>query len=302
MLVAMSIRVATRRPRRQFVLAVVVGTCLAGATGATWTAPAGNADAAATTQRQHHQRHHHHRFRMTAAAAAQAGVVDVTAQLGYNGEAAGTGIVLDRSGEILTNNHVIEGSTDIQVTVPGAGTYPAQVVGTDVQRDVALLDINGAPTGLSPAAIGDSSKVAVGDQVEAIGNAGGRGGAPSVVGGQVTGLHVSVVTTDETGSGSEYLHDLIRTDAPVMPGDSGGPLVDGSGKVVGMDTAATVRRPGSRRVPEAYAIPINRALHIIKTFPAAGGPTMPTAPAPVPVPVPAPLPAPVPLPAAVPGG
>jgi S1-C subfamily serine protease len=261
--------------------------------GVTVAAPVATSGAVATPHRHRHHHHPRHNWRMSEAAAAQAGVVDVTTQLADDGEAAGTGIVLTRSGEVLTNNHVISGGIDVKVSVPGGGTYPAHVVGTDVEGDVALLDVDGGAS-LSPATIGDSSKVAVGDRVSAIGNEGGRGGAPSVAPGAVTALHQSIVTTDAGGSGSEYLDDLIRSDANVQPGDSGGPLVNAAGKVIGMDTAATVRRSASRRRPQAFAIPINTAMQIVRGFAGDAPGGVPAVPAPVPAPVPVPLPVPVP--------
>jgi len=100
-------------------------------------------------------------------------------------QAAGTGMVLTSSGEILTNNHVVRGSSRIEVTFQGrSGTYPAHVVGADPSSDVALLQVDGV-TGLPTVTLADSSSVSVGQQVVAIGNALGRGGAPAVTGGSV---------------------------------------------------------------------------------------------------------------------
>ena len=115
------------------------------------------------------------------------GLVDVVTTLDYGeGEAAGTGIVLTSSGEILTNNHVVEGATSIEVTDIGNGkTYTATVVGYDVTSDVAVIKLQGA-SGLQTASLGDSSTVAVGESVVAIGNAGGAGGTPSAAPGTVT--------------------------------------------------------------------------------------------------------------------
>jgi S1-C subfamily serine protease len=202
--------------------------------------------------------------------AADAGVVDITTQLGYQGAAAGTGIVVSPTGEVLTNNHVIRGGTQITVTVPGGPTYPAQVLGTDPDQDVALLQIRAAP-GLAPATLGDSSRVAVGDPVRAIGNAGGIGGTPSVASGKVTGLNRSITATAENGFAAEHLSGLIQTDARVVPGDSGGPLLNAAGQVIGMDTAAVVDQPGQQHAPEGYAIPINRAIATAHAIEAAHG-------------------------------
>ncbi|MGB8996258.1 MAG: trypsin-like peptidase domain-containing protein, partial [Pseudonocardiaceae bacterium] len=117
------------------------------------------------------------------------GLVDINTQLGYqNGEGAGTGIVLSPSGEVLTNNHVISGATSINVTDIGNGqTYPATVVGYDRGHDIAVLQLQGA-SGLQVASMGDSDAVAVGDEIAAIGNAGGVGGTPSIASGTVSAL------------------------------------------------------------------------------------------------------------------
>ena len=117
------------------------------------------------------------------------GIVDVNSNLAFSdGGAAGTGIVLTPTGEVLTNNHVVAGSTSVKVVDVGNGrTYTATVVGTDRADDVAVLQMQNA-SGLSTVSVGDSSRVAVGDSVAAFGNAGGVGGTPSVASGHVTGL------------------------------------------------------------------------------------------------------------------
>ena len=197
------------------------------------------------------------------AAKVDPGVVDVTTSLGYqNGSAAGTGMVLTSSGEILTNNHVVNGATKVNVQVDGQGRiYSAKVVGTDVTDDVAVLQVQGA-SGWKTLNLGDSSKVAAGDAVVAIGNALNLQGPPSVTQGTITALNQSITANDEDGT-SENLTGLIESDAPLRPGDSGGPLVNTSGQVIGMDTAAST---GGRRFQagsgSAFAIPINKAKSI----------------------------------------
>jgi S1-C subfamily serine protease len=199
------------------------------------------------------------------------GVVDINTQLGFQGgAAAATGIVVNPNGEVLTNNHVIEDATQITVTVPGGPAYEARVLGTDADKDVALLQVT-AGQGLGAATLGDSSQVAIGDPVKAIGNAGGVGGTPSVAEGKVTGLDQSITTTDEDNLHSEHLDGLIQTDARVEPGDSGGPLVNAAGQVIGVDTAAAVEQPGQQRPPEGFAIPINRAIAIVHAIEAGHG-------------------------------
>jgi S1-C subfamily serine protease len=200
--------------------------------------------------------------RVAAAGSIDNGIVDITTNLAYEGAAAaGTGMVLTPSGEVLTNNHVIRGATAILVTDPSTGKkYSATVLGYDLSADVAVLQLKNA-SGLETVSLGDSSKVTVGQAVTALGNAGGAGGTPIAATGTVTGLGRSITASD--GSTSEQLTGLIETDAGVQPGDSGGPLVDATGDVVGMDTAASAGfdfQSGS----DAYAIPINRALAIAK--------------------------------------
>ena len=199
------------------------------------------------------------------AAKVNVGVVDINTVLGYqHGTAAGTGMVITASGEVLTNNHVVEGATSISVRLVSTGkTYPATVVGTDVSDDVALIQLTGA-SGLQTVSTGDSSKVAAGDPVVAIGNAGGTGGAPSVVEGTVEALGQNITASDNVSSHSEQLTGLIQTSAPLQPGDSGGPLASTAGKVIGMDTAASATYSFSQSSGQSFAIPINTALALAK--------------------------------------
>jgi len=192
------------------------------------------------------------------------GLVDVMTNLGLQqAQAAGTGVVLTQSGEILTNNHVIKGATSIKVRDIGNGrTYAAKVVGYDQSRDIAVIQAVGA-SGLQTAALGDSSTVKVGDKVVALGNALGKGGTPAVAVGHVAGLGASITASDEGAGTSEQLTGLIHHNAPIQPGDSGGPLVSNTGKVIGIDTAASgssgFQFQQSART-QAFAIPINQAV------------------------------------------
>jgi S1-C subfamily serine protease len=200
------------------------------------------------------------------------GVVVIDTNLAYqDARAAGTGMVLTSSGEILTNNHVIQGATTIKVAVPGTKhSYTADVLGYDATRDVALLQLQHA-SNLETAGIGNSSALAVGDRVTAIGNANGTGKLTSAKG-AVTGLHKSISVQDDNG-GTEHLSSLIEVNAALQPGDSGGPLLNASGKVVGMDTAAStgsgLEFAAYEQSTDAYAIPINNAVTIAKQI-AAG--------------------------------
>ncbi|HEV7896553.1 MAG TPA: trypsin-like peptidase domain-containing protein [Planosporangium sp.] len=206
------------------------------------------------------------------AATVSPAVVDITSTLGLRGgHAAGTGIVLTSTGEVLTNNHVIAGATDISATDVGNGrTYRASVVGYDRSDDIAVLRLRDA-SGLRTAPIGDSSRVAVGNGVVAVGNAGGVGGAPSLVTGTVTGLNRPITATDDSGANAERLTGLIEVAADIRPGHSGGPLADNTAHVIGMDTAASAGfgLEGSGRT--GYAIPINQAIAITKQIEAGRG-------------------------------
>ena len=186
------------------------------------------------------------------------GVVLIDTVLGYqDAAAAGTGIVLTSDGEVLTNYHVVEGATSIKVTIASTGkSYTATVVGHDQTDDVALLQLKGAAK-LATAKI-DHDKVANGDAVTAVGNAGGTGSLTAAAG-TVTGLGQTITTESEGSTAGETLRNLIMTDADVMPGDSGGPLYDAQNEVIGIDAAAS-----SGGEIDGYAIPIAKALTIAK--------------------------------------
>jgi S1-C subfamily serine protease len=195
-------------------------------------------------------------------------LVDIDTTLGYAEEsAAGTGQVLTSTGEVLTNNHVIEGATSITATDIGNGqTYRAVVVGYDRSQDIAVIKLEGA-SGLQTVTLGSSSTAQPGEDVVAIGNAEGRGGTPSVVTGQILSLNAAITASDPSASTSERLVGLIKHDAAIEPGDSGGPLVNTSGQVIGMDTAASTSDfeiEGGASQTQAFAIPINEATSVAR--------------------------------------
>jgi len=195
------------------------------------------------------------------------GLVDVNTVIDY-GEAAGagTGIVLTSNGEVLTNNHVVEGATRISVTDIGNGrTYTANVVGYDNTNDIAVLQLNGA-SGLQTVHLATSA-VQKGAQVVAIGNAMGAGGEPTYAGGTVTATGQSITAQDDLTGTSERLTGMIQTNADVVAGDSGGPLVNASGDVVGVDTAGN----GSFQFAQSagssgFAVPIGKAMSIVSVI------------------------------------
>jgi len=196
-------------------------------------------------------------------------MVDVNTTLNYqDAEGAGTGIVLTSNGEILTNNHVVDGATKISVTDIGNGkTYAATVVGYDLGHDIAVLQLQGA-SGLKTAQLA-TSKPSIGEAVVAIGNAGGTGGTPTSAGGSITALGQSITASDELTGSSEPLSGLIEVNANVEAGDSGGPLVNASGQVIGMDTAASQGFAFSSQGNAGFAIPLSGAITIAKEIEAS---------------------------------
>jgi S1-C subfamily serine protease len=143
--------------------------------------------------------------------------------------------------------------------VSSGRSYPATVVGYDLRDDVAVLRIKGAPK-LTAVTTGDSSHLAVGTQVLALGNEAGQGGQPTVAPGVISSLDRSIVASDQSSGLTETLHGMLQTSADIRPGDSGGPLANAAGQVIGIDTAAGSGGPGMSVA--GYAIPINTALAV----------------------------------------
>lgn len=194
-----------------------------------------------------------------ATAAEQQGIVTVLSTLEYQqARSAGTGMVLTSDGEVLTNNHVVQGATSIRVTIASTHkSYRADVVGTDPSDDVAVVQLRNA-SGLQTANLGNSSGVAVGEAIVGVGNAGGTG-TLRASSGSVSAVGQSITASNESGQDSEKLTGLIQVKATIVSGDSGGPLYDATGEVVGMDTAASANQAVDST---AYAIPINSAVRI----------------------------------------
>jgi S1-C subfamily serine protease len=200
-------------------------------------------------------------------------LVDVNVEFGYQDDGgAGTGIVLTSTGEVLTNNHVIDGATSISVTDIGNGkTYSASVVGYDNTHDMAVIQLHGA-SGLQTAAI-SSSAPTVGEPAVAIGNAGGVGGTPTAAGGSVTALDQSITASDDLDGTDEQLTGMIETNADVQSGDSGGSLVNGDGQVIGMDTAASsgFSFQSQSSGTQGFAIPISQAISTARQIESGDG-------------------------------
>jgi S1-C subfamily serine protease len=178
------------------------------------------------------------------------------------GAASGTGMIITSSGEVLTNNHVVDQSISISVTIAGrAGSYKAQVIGVSPTADVALIQIEGV-SGLPTVTFADSSSVRVGDPVVAIGNALGQGGTPDLTQGQITALDQTITASEGNGR-SETLNGMIQSDANIVPGDSGGALVNSAGQVIGMITAGEAQGFRTSVSPIGYAVSTNTALTVV---------------------------------------
>ncbi|SKA95409.1 serine protease Do [Caloramator quimbayensis] len=167
-------------------------------------------------------------------------------------QGSGSGIIFDKSGYIVTNEHVIDGATNVTVTLPGGKKLPAKVIGSDIRTDLAVLKINA--TNLPVAKFGDSSKVRVGDTAIAIGNPLGEEFAGSVTAGVVSAVNRKLYLDGK-------VYRLIQTDASINPGNSGGALCNTAGEVIGINTLKNVDAEGM-----GFAIPINEAIPIIQSL------------------------------------
>jgi len=173
----------------------------------------------------------------------------------------GSGVIVDRKGHILTNNHVVEGFEEFKVTLPDGRTFRGTRIGGDSFTDLAVLKIDGE--GLLPLPLGDSSTLAIGETVIAIGSPLWIEGGPTVTVGVLSGKRRSMEEADEPDQ--PMLHDLLQTDAAINPGNSGGPLLNLSGEVVGINTAIM---PSAHGI--GFAIPINNAKPVMQTLLAHG--------------------------------
>jgi S1-C subfamily serine protease len=170
------------------------------------------------------------------------------------GIASGSGVVLDDEGHVLTNNHVIEGGEEIKVSFESEGQmYPAEVVGTEPNSDLALLKVDAPASELHPLKLGDSSKMEVGDPVVAIGN-------PFDLQRTVTSGIVSALQREIQAPDGVTIDHVIQTDAAINPGNSGGPLINSAGEVIGINSQIATGGEGSDgSVGIGFAIPIDTA-------------------------------------------
>jgi S1-C subfamily serine protease len=174
----------------------------------------------------------------------------------------GSGVIYDTQGHILTNDHVVAGAQQLQVSLPDGRSFPAKLIGGDAQTDIAVVQISGS--NLPTAKLGDSTALQAGDWVVAIGNALALPGGPTVTQGVVSAVGRTVQEPPSSqgpgGAAGPFLFDLIQTDAPINPGNSGGPLVDLNGQVVGINTlAAGEAEPGVQAQGIGFSIAINTA-------------------------------------------
>ncbi|TMR08298.1 trypsin-like serine protease, partial [Nonomuraea turkmeniaca] len=167
------------------------------------------------------------------------------------GRGGGSGFVVDARGHILTNAHVVSGYDNVTVILNDGRRLPAQVIGEDDDEDLAVLEVS-YPGDLTPATLGRSSDLAVGDQVLAI-------GSPLGLSGTVTAGIVSARDREVRLGGAR--RTAVQTDASINPGNSGGPLVNVRGEVVGVNTAIAAGRGGGN-IGIGFAIPIDRAAPI----------------------------------------
>jgi S1-C subfamily serine protease len=184
-------------------------------------------------------------------------ITDIMSSRQGSGQATGSGIILDTSGDILTNAHVIAGGQQIRVTFSDGTTVNATVVGSSTAADLAVLRVSVAASSLHPAVLGNSSSVQVGDTVYAI-------GAPFGLSGSLTEGIVSNINQSGSASGASNLTGLIQTDAAINPGNSGGALVNAQGQVIGITNS--IISPVDGNVGVGFAIPSNQVKQLLPSL------------------------------------
>jgi S1-C subfamily serine protease len=186
----------------------------------------------------------------------------------------GSGVIYDQDGYILTNYHVIAGAESLRVSLPDGRSFPADVVGTDPQTDLAVLKIDGEDLPTAP--LGDSNKLQVGEWVVAIGNALALPGGPTVTVGVVSALNRTVQEPGEGGRAGPFLFNVIQTDAAINPGNSGGPLVNLAGEVIGINTlVAGTTQSGLQAEGIGFALAISTVKPLADEIVATGQVTHP---------------------------
>ena len=181
------------------------------------------------------------------------------AVMGAAGSGEGSGVIIDAEGHVITNDHVVSGAQQLQVTLSDGRVYDATIVGTDPTTDLAVIAITDPPDDLEPATLGDSDSVDVGDPVMAVGNP--LGLASTVTTGIVSALD-RPVSTGSASSREPVVTNAIQVDAAINPGNSGGPLFDAEGQVIGVTSSiATLSQAGGQAgsIGLGFAIPANLA-------------------------------------------
>ncbi|MFF2728422.1 S1C family serine protease [Streptomyces sp. NPDC058008] len=215
------------------------------------------------------------------AASALPSVVTIDAQSGDGEGGTGTGFVYDKEGHILTNNHVVASAADsgqLTATFSDGKKYDAEVVGRAQGYDVAVLKLKKAPDGLTPLALGDSDKVAVGDSTIAIGAPFGL--SNTVTTGIISAKNRPVASGDGSSNKNSYM-SALQTDASINPGNSGGPLLDAGGAVIGINSAIQSTSGGGVGQSQAgsiglgFAIPVNQAKNVAEQLIKTGQPVYP---------------------------
>jgi putative serine protease PepD len=214
------------------------------------------------------------------ASAVSPSVVAITATSAQGG-GQGSGVIIDSSGYVLTNNHVVAGAQELTVTTSDGRTFAAEIRGTDPSTDLAVITITGNPSNLTPIAVGDSDALAVGDPVMAVGNPLGLAG--TVTTGIVSALNRPVTTQGESSGQDQFgqgqsqaepvVTNAIQTSAAINPGNSGGALVNAGGQLIGINSSIASLGSSSGQsgnIGIGFAIPVNEATSIAEQLIAKG--------------------------------
>jgi S1-C subfamily serine protease len=201
------------------------------------------------------------------------GVVQITSTIGssnsatgqfqQSSQALGSGFVLDKQGHIVTNFHVIDGATSIEVRFSNDDTLKATLVGSDPSTDVALLKVNASSGALTPLVLADSARIEVGDAVVAIGN-------PFGLERTVTAGIVSALQRNVKAPNGYSIDHVIQTDAPINHGNSGGPLLDTRGEVIGINSQIETGGAGDGNVGIGFAVPSNTVKAVVNQLLTSG--------------------------------
>ena len=177
-------------------------------------------------------------------------------QPGQSQQALGSGFVIDKEGHVVTNFHVVDGATDIELSFSNQDTVKATIVGTDASTDLALLKVDVDAQALTPLALADSDNVEVGEPVVAIGN-------PFGLERTVTAGIVSALQREVRAPNSFTIDHVIQTDAPINSGNSGGPLIDADGRVIGVNSQIETANGGGGNVGIGFAVPSNTVKSVV---------------------------------------